>query len=88
MSAHYSHQVKGCGGTDVVLTRMLGLKLGHVVHILINDDPKIIWLLMCGNVARREGFGHCDSRGRESDRKCCGTRFGMIVIVKSREEGP
>jgi hypothetical protein len=34
------------------------LKVGQIVHILINDDVEAVWLVMRRNVGLCESFGH------------------------------
>lgn len=58
-------------------TRVLILKLGQVVDVLVHDDPEVVRFVVRRNVAGRECFGHvgeyCDCEGK---RKGYRQRYG------------
>jgi len=42
----------------LLATGMLFLELSQIVDLLVNDDPKVVGLVVRGNVAGGEGLGH------------------------------
>lgn len=46
------------------LTRVLILELGHIVDVLVNDDPQAIALAVGGDVVLAEGLRHGDCKSR------------------------
>lgn len=53
---------------DIRPTRVLVLELGHIVDVLVNDDPWGFALAMRRDVVFREGLGH-GVRSTERERK-------------------
>ena len=51
-----------CSGSSL-LTWVLVLEFCQVVDIFVNDDPKVVWLVMRRYVTLREGLGHDEERG-------------------------
>lgn len=49
-----------CDLTERKLTRVLILKLGHIVDVLVNDDPQAVALAVGGDVVLAEGLRHDD----------------------------
>ena len=58
-----------------VLTRVFGLEIGHIVHILIDNDPQVVRLLVSGNIASRKGLRH-DHNRYENSQGCCNESCG------------